>query len=177
MTRALLPRNVREGMVDADEGQTPLGRAVVRDYANYRVLDRLGLYEQRIERSLFKTMGELERRRLIRQVDESSHASEGTRGLRTHPAADVCESGARKSNDKDEETSGCGNVKATALGDGAGGFGSHHRRGSLDATTEMASGLAIESGDDSNKQSQFDGDLGVERGRRGGAVKTEGRVG
>ena len=64
----VLPRNVQEGMVDPAQGQTSLGRAIVRDYANDRVLDRLGLYERRIERSLYKTMDELERRRLMREA-------------------------------------------------------------------------------------------------------------
>jgi len=42
---------------------------VVRDFANSRVLDRLGLYERRIEYSLYKTMTELQRLRLLRELD------------------------------------------------------------------------------------------------------------
>ena len=44
-----------------------LGRAIIKDFANSRVLDRLMLYERRIENSLHKSMRELERRQLIRQ--------------------------------------------------------------------------------------------------------------
>ena len=38
-----------------------MGRAARNDIANYRVLDKLMLYERRIENSMYKTMRELER--------------------------------------------------------------------------------------------------------------------
>jgi len=47
-----------------------LGRAIIKDYSNSRVLDRMMLYERRIENSLHKTMRELERRQLIRQYQQ-----------------------------------------------------------------------------------------------------------
>jgi len=46
-----------------------LGRIVVRDFANTRVLDRLLMYERRLEHSLYKTIAELQRLRLLRQID------------------------------------------------------------------------------------------------------------
>ena len=50
----------------AAAGETALGRVVIRDFANYRVFDRLGLYERRLEQSLYRTMAEL---RKLRQLD------------------------------------------------------------------------------------------------------------
>ena len=47
-----------------------LGRAVIKDYSYSRVLDRMILYERRIESSLHKTMRELERLQLIRQYQQ-----------------------------------------------------------------------------------------------------------
>jgi hypothetical protein len=46
-----------------------LGRVVVRDYSNARVLDRLLMYERRIEHSLYRTMGELQKQRRMRELD------------------------------------------------------------------------------------------------------------
>ena len=46
-----------------------LGRLAIKDFANARVLDRLLMYERRIEHSLYKTIIELQRLRLIRKLD------------------------------------------------------------------------------------------------------------
>jgi hypothetical protein len=51
------------------EGDLDLGRAVIKDFSNSRVLDRLLMYERRIEHSLYKTMAELQRLRLLRELD------------------------------------------------------------------------------------------------------------
>ena len=50
-----------------------LGRAIIKDYSDSRVLDRMMLYERRIESSLHKTMRELERRQIIRQFAADMH--------------------------------------------------------------------------------------------------------
>ncbi len=50
-------------------GDSTLGRAIVRDFANNRVLDRLLMYERRIENSLYRTMAELKRHRLLQEVE------------------------------------------------------------------------------------------------------------
>ena len=55
-----------DGLVEAD---LTLGTAVSRDFTNYRVLERLGLYERRIEQSLYRTMSELRKLRLLRELD------------------------------------------------------------------------------------------------------------
>ncbi|MBN2132684.1 MAG: hypothetical protein JW741_24500, partial [Sedimentisphaerales bacterium] len=52
--------------------ETPLGRAVVRDFTYARVLDRLSMYERRIEYSLYKSMNELRRLRLVREIEPAT---------------------------------------------------------------------------------------------------------
>jgi len=46
-----------------------LGRLAIKDFAKSRVLDRLLMYERRIEHSLYKTILELQRLNLIRKMD------------------------------------------------------------------------------------------------------------
>ena len=46
-----------------------LGRLAIKDFSNARVLDRLLMYERRIEHSLYKTLLELQRLRLIRKLN------------------------------------------------------------------------------------------------------------
>jgi hypothetical protein len=57
-----------EGGSDGD-GDLALGRVALKDFSNSRVLDRLLMYERRIEHSLYKTMAELQRLRLLRELD------------------------------------------------------------------------------------------------------------
>jgi hypothetical protein len=60
---------------DSGDGGPALGRVVVKDFAKERVLERLMMYERRIEMSLFRTMNELHTmkvcRRMERQEDEA----------------------------------------------------------------------------------------------------------
>jgi hypothetical protein len=67
-----------QSMVAKITGQTPsepgsdelaFGRVIVKDFSDARVLDRLLMYERRIEHSLYRTMGELQRQRLMRELD------------------------------------------------------------------------------------------------------------
>ena len=46
-----------------------LGRIALKDFSNERVLDRILMYERRIEHSLFKTTLELQRLRLLRNLE------------------------------------------------------------------------------------------------------------
>ena len=57
------------------EPSMALGRVAKNDCANYRILERLMLYERRIESSMFRTIRELERLQLVREVKEA-HAEE-----------------------------------------------------------------------------------------------------
>jgi len=53
-----------------------LGRLAIKDFSNARVLDRLLMYERRIEHSLYKTLLELQRLRLIRKLEHPNAADE-----------------------------------------------------------------------------------------------------
>jgi len=68
LTRSLRPRETSDGQAEPGDADLALGRVVVRDFANARVLDRLGLYERRIEHSLYRTMAEFQRLRLLREL-------------------------------------------------------------------------------------------------------------
>jgi len=49
-----------------------LGRMAIKDFSHARVLDRLLMYERRIENSMFKTIFELQRLRIINKLDTES---------------------------------------------------------------------------------------------------------
>ena len=55
-----------------------LGRMAIKDFSNARVLDRLLMYERRIEHSLYKTIIELQRLHLIRNMEHSDGVDEET---------------------------------------------------------------------------------------------------
>jgi len=56
------------GKFESDVDQaSPLGRSIIKDFSNARVLDRLMMYERRIENSLYKTMRELRNLTQIRK--------------------------------------------------------------------------------------------------------------
>jgi hypothetical protein len=70
LTQSMLPKHLARPQLSEDGRDLTLGRVVVKDFADSRVLDRLLMYERRIEHSLFKTMHELQRLRLLRELDE-----------------------------------------------------------------------------------------------------------
>jgi len=49
-----------------------LGRLAIKDFSNPRVLERLLMYERRIENSLYKTLLELQRLNLIKKLNTES---------------------------------------------------------------------------------------------------------
>jgi hypothetical protein len=64
---------------DGPRGSGPdlvLGRAPIKDYSNSRVLERIFMYERRIEHSLFKTIAELHKLRLMRKQEDADVAEE-----------------------------------------------------------------------------------------------------
>jgi len=63
LTRLLTPENQDPDLI--------LGRIALKDFSNERVLDRLLMYERRIEHSLYKTILELQRLRLLRTLEPS----------------------------------------------------------------------------------------------------------
>jgi hypothetical protein len=73
MAKQMLGDEFPEVKLPYPEGQKPdlsFGKAVIRDYASTRAIDKLALYERRIENSLFKTIKELDKRKLARQTTE-----------------------------------------------------------------------------------------------------------
>ena len=67
-----------------------LGRIALKDFSNERVLDRLLMYERRIEHSLYKTILELQRLHLIRNLDPPDQLEpvRATQCGRPHPSHD-----------------------------------------------------------------------------------------
>ncbi len=77
------------------EDESPWGRVVVEDFTRARVLDRLLLYERRIESSLYRTMGELRR---VRAEGQARAAAETPDGVTTNLLAAVAEEVPRSEN-------------------------------------------------------------------------------
>ena len=80
---------------DAGKAQDPraggleliLGWATKNDFSDSRVLERLLMYERRIENSLYKTMNELQKRQLMREL-EQAEAADAERAPEPCPPAD-----------------------------------------------------------------------------------------
>ena len=74
LTQSLFPKNPDQPQTDSDES-TPeqvLGRMIIKDFSDDRILERLLIYERRIENSLHKTIFELQRLKLVRQLNPES---------------------------------------------------------------------------------------------------------
>ena len=81
-----LPKSIRfldceaEGIPFGDArrtpGHLPLGRIVNSDWEICKMLERLSLYERRMESSFFRTLKELERRQLIRELKQAEAGDE-----------------------------------------------------------------------------------------------------
>jgi len=71
LTQSLLFKNHDQSQVGPfnSAAHLALGRLAIKDFANARVLDRLLMYERRIEHSLYKTLLEFQRLNLIRKLD------------------------------------------------------------------------------------------------------------
>ena len=68
LTRSIRASDYSGSKDGPDPRDTALGRVTIKDFTNYRVLDRLGMYERRIEHSLYRTVGELEKVRRLRTI-------------------------------------------------------------------------------------------------------------
>jgi hypothetical protein len=80
LTQSLFPKT-SDPSQPADSASTPdltLGRMAIKDFANARVLDRLLMYERRMEHSLYKTIFELQRLRLVRNLQHPDAADQAT---------------------------------------------------------------------------------------------------
>jgi hypothetical protein len=107
------------GVVDEDAA---LGQVVVEDFAGARVLDRLLMYERRIESSLYRTMAELRREREARAAAsasvEASPCLEGSlaAGQESVPPAELASFGANA------VAEGTASATCQALGGGSSDF-------------------------------------------------------
>ncbi len=70
LTQSLLFKN-QDLPPSTSASNLALGRLAIKDFANARVLDRLLMYERRIEHSLYKTLLELQRLNLIKNWSEA----------------------------------------------------------------------------------------------------------
>ena len=70
LTKSLLFKDSALPQADSSDpaNDLALGRMAIKDFSNSRVLDRLLMYERRIESSLFKTNFEFQRLQLIRKL-------------------------------------------------------------------------------------------------------------
>ena len=57
-------------------GDPALGRMAIKDFSNARILERLLMYERRIENSLYKTVLELQRLNLIRKMNPANEQAD-----------------------------------------------------------------------------------------------------
>ena len=76
--KASLPKFLQDAFDDPrdSEPELVLGRAAIKDYSNSRVLDRLMMYERRIESSMLKMMNEIRRQQIMRQKPSPSKRDE-----------------------------------------------------------------------------------------------------
>ena len=74
LTRSLHPKPAECGRSEDD---LALGRVVLHGFSDDRVLDRLMMYERRIEQSLYKAVAELRQQRLLRELDDPAQTPDG----------------------------------------------------------------------------------------------------
>ena len=74
LAQSLFPKGSQPQHAAGSNEDAPLtlGRLAVKDFSNARVLERLLMYERRIENSLYKTILELQRLNLINQLSTGS---------------------------------------------------------------------------------------------------------
>ena len=75
LTQSLIFKNLNypQPSPSASDEHLALGRLAVSDFANARVLDRLLMYERRLEHSLFKTLLEFQRLNIVRKFGQSTN--------------------------------------------------------------------------------------------------------
>ena len=71
LTQSLFFKNQDQSQAapSASAAHLALGRMAIKDFANARVLDRLLMYERRIEHSLYKTILEFQRLNLVKKLN------------------------------------------------------------------------------------------------------------
>ena len=77
LAKKMIPSQLRsEQEEEQDNIDSTLGKVIISDYSSSRVLDRLSIYERRIENSLFKTINELRRTQLLREMEREKKETE-----------------------------------------------------------------------------------------------------
>jgi len=74
LTQSLFPKGLQPPHSDrsSDDAALALGRLAIKDFSNERVLERLLMYERRIENSLYKTILELQRLNIFNKLNTGS---------------------------------------------------------------------------------------------------------
>ena len=74
LTKSLFFKGLYQPQEDTSESATALalGRMAIKDFSNARVLERLLMYERRIEHSLYKTILEIQRPNLVKKLNAGS---------------------------------------------------------------------------------------------------------
>ena len=67
-----------QGGPSTSDGDLALGRMAIKDFSNARVLERLLMYERRLEHSLYKTILEVQRLLVMRKLNPPRAADEET---------------------------------------------------------------------------------------------------
>ena len=80
LTKSLFSKAHYQPQQDPSESATALalGRLAIKDFSNARVLERLLMYERRIENSLYKTILELQRHCLMQKLHPRNAVDEQT---------------------------------------------------------------------------------------------------
>ncbi len=65
-------KGLDDSQVHSQSPETALGRLAIKDFSHDRVLERLLMYERRIENSLYKTVLELQRLNLIKNLNNNT---------------------------------------------------------------------------------------------------------
>ena len=110
MSQQLLPKSIRQTFAEMRElgSHLDLGRALTRDLSNQRVIERLLMYERRIESSMFRTMRELNKLQKARKDEQSrvdSCRGRLARASRGRPAHDFAKYSESNSHTTGEQTS------------------------------------------------------------------------
>ncbi len=74
LTRSILAQRSDSPLPDSPDPSpdSALGQMIIKDFSNTRVLERLLMYERRIEHSLYKTIMEIQRLNMIKSLDSKA---------------------------------------------------------------------------------------------------------
>jgi hypothetical protein len=76
-----------QGGPSTSDGDLALGRLAIKDFSNARVLERLLMYERRMEHSLYKTILELQRLLVMRKLNPLRAGDQSRQGTNESDAA------------------------------------------------------------------------------------------